>query len=715
MRSSYALSLWPRRSCPRPRPAPAGPRSAPLAPFAPATATRAMTRWKDHTQRPAPYSNHHHHQAPPPLGDPYHPQVAAFWGPFQPSYPAFYPPHPNQIPLGLGDHPAGAGESHQQQQSGLTGGPNRHYDRFTTTASSSRSLSPNPHLYPHNPDRARAPMSKSKSAAARRPPAHIRHRERTAAAQAARRDWSSPSAAEEDPRPRRQEPEETAPMHAPDGSYLPPSRRQRRDTRHATVLPPTATYLAAADAAADPSSGGGATTNEPEPIALVMDLNHTLLCRAKRNRHASKMPVVRPYLATFLTYICTPRPTSPSSPARRRKFAPIVYSSARAPNVLSMLAAVNLIPPERLSNLRFRDPYEPDRTRRGQDVLEMVFTREMMGLSERDYAGDVETVKDLGKVWERLGYAAEPEPESEEAVSAEEEHAAAAATATATTTAAADAAVVKKPKVNRKAKARLAARRDTVGARRTLLLDDEAGKAAQQPYSHLPIAPFLLHPSEIPDGAAETLSPNPTPAFGGGVGTPPRGIVPGSNNTGGRTSRASSPSPSTLPFPSSPSSGLPLASSSGSALRTTAFYDPTAVALQVDARHPPAHDSHLLSTIWFLERLSSEPNLAYAIKHGALDRLREEARQAVKARKKKSRGGGGGLGGAETSAVGEDVVVVEDREVDDEMAQRGIAVCDELGITVSREWVPDWREKLLAKLGSGDNNPALPSSSSSQP
>lgn len=462
-----------------------------------------------------------------------------------------------------------------------------------------------------------------------------------------------------------------AAAYAPDGSYIPPSRRQRRDTRHAIVAPPTLTYLAAA-AAND--AGPGTPPNEQEgaddvhePIALVMDLNHTLLCRAKRNRQASKMPVVRPYLATFLTYICTPRPSPSSTP----KFAPIVYSSARAPNVLSMLAALNLIPPARLAQLRFKHPYEP--LPEQGDVLRMVFTREMMGLSERDYAGDVETVKDLGKVWERLGWAGSDDDNNRDgdgdvdlAAAAADEH------EDLGDVGQAPPPPQKKPKLNRKAKARLATRRDTIGAKRTLLLDDEAGKAAQQPYSHVPIAPFLLHPSEIPDHAAVTLAaaPPPKPTIGGGRR---------------RSSREPSPPAQggTTPPPLPPTT----ASSSSSS------YDPSAVALEVDSHHPPAHDQHLLSTIWILERLSTEPNLAYAIKHGALDRLREEAKLAVELRKS-------GPG------EGEEEVAVEEKEVEDEMAQNGKKVCEELGIPVSREWVPDWRERLLASSSKLSHSPS---------
>lgn len=381
-----------------------------------------------------------------------HYNPAFFWhgrgrgGPFHPSWPAFYPPGPG---LGLGDHRgAAAGPNHGPQQHGPA--PDRHnhdnHRRGGGRYSSRRNQHPPPPPQGQPRNRNKSPPS---------PRATVEEEEQTAAA-----------------------------AYGPDGSYIPPSRRQRRDTRHAIVAPPTPTYLAAAAANANSNTGDVVNSNSDsdsdseEPIALVMDLNHTLLCRAKRNRQASKMPIVRPYLATFLTYICTPRPTSP-------KFAPIVYSSARAPNVLSMLAALNLIPPARRlahlnNNNNSKHPYEPS-SEQG-DVLRMVFTREMMGLSERDYAGDVETVKDLGKVWERLGWADSDEDGVELAAADEHEDLGG------------DEGQEppppqkKKPKLNRKAKARLATRRDTIGARRTLLLDDEAGKAVS---AYLSLSLFL--------------------------------------------------------------------------------------------------------------------------------------------------------------------------------------------------------------------------------
>jgi len=293
--------------------------------------------------------------------------------------------------------------------------------------------------------------------------------------------------------------------YGPDGEYIPPTRRVRKDVRSAPVIPPTETYLAA--------SALASTTlpldDQLDPLYLVMDLNQTLLARAKRDRTSSKWPIARPYLSTFLSYICT------RNPDRSPRFEPIVYSSARAPNVVSMLAALQLVPPERAtayvnavpSRSTARPPtYEP-RPDEG-DVLRMVFTRSMMGLSNADYHGDVETVKDLARVWELLGFGRDAlDAEEQQAVSRKERLEAAAAesldgdpraragagTAAEGATAALDHVVraengreqapgepkQSRVRLTKKAKVRITQQLEERGAPCTLLLDDEASKVVR--------------------------------------------------------------------------------------------------------------------------------------------------------------------------------------------------------------------------------------------
>ncbi|BGP03697.1 Salivary gland secretion 1 [Rhodotorula toruloides ATCC 204091] len=423
--------------------------------------------------------------------------------------------------------------------------------------------------------------------------------------------------------------------YAGDGTYVPPTRRERMHRREGPAYPPTQTYLDAANGESE-TFETEEQVGTKEPVVLVLDLNNTLLVRGERNAAGSKTPVVRPYLATFLEYICTT--TEPDLVSGKPRFQPIIYSSARSYNVLSMLAAINLIPPSRVpppfdSRAPFpaapiaekyrspspsrsptppprhgdyvyvQAPYKPEPSE--GDVLKLVFTREMMGLSPMDYHGDVETVKDLAKVWERLGWAEESGSEGgrratvtsrngvEEALSPEE-----------------------------------VARRDEMGAQRTLLLDDEAGKAAQQPYSHLPIRPYLIHQGHMPRFP----------------------YIP-------RNSRSSrSPSPISSIDPEIPSY-----------LR----------ALEVRDDHPPAWDDALLRSVWELENLRRESNVAAAVKSGFLQWLRDDAREAVQKAKEGKK--------------------VTEEMVDAELAKRGRMVCERLGIEVRRKWDPRWRQRVLQR------------------
>ncbi|BGP11601.1 hypothetical protein JCM10049v2_007511 [Rhodotorula toruloides] len=441
---------------------------------------------------------------------------------------------------------------------------------------------------------------------------------------------------------RRQEgdrPDDRAPIsyaYTGDGTYVPPARRERLHRREGPVYPPTQTYLDAANGESETFETEGQVGTK-EPVVLILDLNNTLLVRGERNAAGSKTPVVRPYLATFLEYICST--TGPDLVSGKPRFQPIIYSSARSYNVLSMLAAINLIPPSRvpppfdpkaplppspiaekyraLSPSRsptppprhgdyvyVQAPYKPEPSE--GDVLKLVFTREMMGLSPMDYHGDVETVKDLAKVWERLGWAEERGSKDGRRGSA-----------------------TSRDGVGEALSPEEVARRDEMGAQRTLLLDDEAGKAAQQPYSHLPIPPYLVHQGHMPR----------TPFI----------------RRNSRSSRSPSPISSSIDPDIS------------SYLR----------ALEVHDDHPPAWDDALLRSVWELENLRRESNVAAAIKSGFLQRIRDDAREAV-----------------EKAEEGQQVT---EEMVDAELAKRGRMVCERLGIEVNRKWDRRWRQRVLQR------------------
>ncbi|GAA5973928.1 hypothetical protein JCM11641_001224 [Rhodosporidiobolus odoratus] len=466
------------------------------------------------------------------------------------------------------------------------------------------------------------------------------------------------------------------------GTYIAPTRRQKKHQRSTVVGEPTADYLAIAReeenriVTIDQLEEGGEGIEVPEPPILVMDLNHTLLCRAKRTSWGSRQPLVRPYLAPFLEYICSSSSTSttaspsdhePSTPTavRRPRFLPIIYSSARSPNVLTMLSALSLLAPSRplpsthSSSSSFKPfsapPYAPDPSQ--GDVLNMVFTREMMGLNAQDFDGDVETTKDLGRVWEEMGlgglkgWVAEVRREKEGMVQREMEWEGEGRElgrrernpdeiSIDESEGEGDGCVAEgegqnggiggkgePPKLNAKGKpgkrrtARFAKERDEIGARRTILLDDEASKAAQQPHTHLPIRPFIV----------------PAPSF------PP-------------------PLPSPSSSPSNPG-----------------FTPPPIGALEL----PPfstleaAQDLHLLSTIYLLERLRCSFNISSAIRSGFVEKIRDECKgELVEEGKERS-----------------------EKEVDERLAERGRGVCERYGVEVRREWDGGWRERLLRREG----------------
>ncbi|BGP43650.1 hypothetical protein JCM10449v2_007695 [Rhodotorula kratochvilovae] len=200
-----------------------------------------------------------------------------------------------------------------------------------------------------------------------------------------------------------------------------PSTSERRMRQQTFAKPPSPSsgYLAVASEAPstlDPSAGVAA-----EPLV--------------RSTKGSTMPIVRPYLSTFLEYLCG----SHLHPAGEgdhpaRAFEPIVYSAAHAHNVLTLLRAVGVVPP--LAAAGDDGAYRP---REGEgDVLRAVLSRESMGMVDADYRRDVQAVKDLGKVWSELGL------------------------------------------------------EEKDGTRRTVLLEEEEPAAAAQPYSRLPITPFLV-------------------------------------------------------------------------------------------------------------------------------------------------------------------------------------------------------------------------------
>lgn len=99
--------------------------------------------------------------------------------------------------------------------------------------------------------------------------------------------------------------------------------------------------------------------------------------------------------------------------------------------------------------------------------------------------------------------------------------------------------------------------------------------------------------------------------------------------------------------------------------------------------HPAWGDKSLLKVVfeldWIREEWSSKgKNIAYEIKNGGFEKMKEEVKKELE----KERGG---------EEVGE-------KEIEEEMEKRGEEICRKAGIQVRREWDKGWRERVLEKF-----------------
>ncbi|KAM0790250.1 hypothetical protein ACM66B_005557 [Microbotryomycetes sp. NB124-2] len=169
------------------------------------------------------------------------------------------------------------------------------------------------------------------------------------------------------------------------------------------------------------------------PPQLILDLNNTLLCRMKTGSNSSNRPWVRPYASTFLQYACG------AGLDNRRLWDTVVFSSAASYNVLALLEALCAVPFERAREHQSKRRGLPWEAQYGEP-LSLIWSRENLGLTAQEFTLNVETCKDLSQVWRaRPGW----------------------------------------------------------GPERSVLLDDEPAKAAQQPFNHVPIHPFIIDPDSV--------------------------------------------------------------------------------------------------------------------------------------------------------------------------------------------------------------------------
>ncbi|GAA6013521.1 hypothetical protein JCM10207_008878 [Rhodosporidiobolus poonsookiae] len=266
---------------------------------------------------------------------------------------------------------------------------------------------------------------------------------------------------------------------------------QRSRDRFNPISPPSEAYLAAS---LKPSTtlplDKPLPEDHPAPI-VVLSLNQTLLFRAKRTSKGANTPLVRPFLSTFLSYLCSTDPDT-----RKPRFVPVTYSAARAHNVLKLLAAVDLIPPERLPAEPYSSDFDSSRSalpylsrKEEGDVLECALTRESMGLSEADYEENVRTTKQLSRVWDKLELGIDNGVKHEEVDELSE--------------------LLRKVELGGKGEeGEKVASSVEEGAKRTVLLDDEVESAAEYPHSLLPVTTFSVPLFSMP--AAPPFRVGPT-------------------------------------------------------------------------------------------------------------------------------------------------------------------------------------------------------------
>jgi hypothetical protein len=136
-----------------------------------------------------------------------------------------------------------------------------------------------------------------------------------------------------------------------------------------------------------------------EPLILVFSLNHTLVSRSAASAQASRDPVKRPYLSTFLSYLVSASEDSDVGiKSARRKLKTVVFTGTRAHNVLLILKSIDLA--TRARTARLGEPYQVDAVE--GDLLDLDLSGEDMDLGA-DYHNKVHTLKDLGRVWFKFG------------------------------------------------------------------------------------------------------------------------------------------------------------------------------------------------------------------------------------------------------------------------------------------------------------------------
>ncbi|GAA5906933.1 hypothetical protein JCM8208_003715 [Rhodotorula glutinis] len=171
-------------------------------------------------------------------------------------------------------------------------------------------------------------------------------------------------------------------------------------------MPPSGVYLDLADenGVIVPSSAAAARL---APLVVVLSPSDTLVYRLDQESRTE--PVVRPYLSTLLAYLYRRRRQDHAAlePMSVREIRVVVFSAMHAKNVSLVLRRIGLEGDVRTVRMVEGTPAGDHVTATDaaddKPLLDLVLSRESMGLDKMDFWRDVITVKDLAIVWRELG------------------------------------------------------------------------------------------------------------------------------------------------------------------------------------------------------------------------------------------------------------------------------------------------------------------------
>lgn len=146
---------------------------------------------------------------------------------------------------------------------------------------------------------------------------------------------------------------------------------------------PTSDYLSISNRASE--SQHPSMLRERRPKLIILDLNNTLVARRKATSKGANNAAPRPYLSTFLEYLCGSELVDGQL---QRRFNVMIWSSAQADSVQLMCEKLSLF-----SNAGQQTP-----------LLVDIWDRSSMDLTDEQYNSKFPTVKDVSKVWKSLAW-----------------------------------------------------------------------------------------------------------------------------------------------------------------------------------------------------------------------------------------------------------------------------------------------------------------------